>query len=924
MIKSIFTLLIQNFMKKNLLYNYKNLTLALSAYLVFDGQAANAQCPVNDQTVTPATSSINCSGSTTIDVGSTQSGVNYYLINNTNSTVVGGQIAGNGSPISLPTGTIDETTIYSVYAANPSNGVNFSSASLQYATDPTPVGLPTGNVVTVEAWVYPVSYPDGTYNGVVSYGPRNCSPSGRSFLLSMTNQGRPSMATWCNDFVPTTGPTANLNQWNHIACVLNGTSVKLYLNGYEWSGTLGINPDIISGTLNIGCTDNPGRNFNGRIDDVRIWNYARTKEEIDQQKLTCLTGTEPGLVSYFKFEEGAGTSVADIAGTNTLTLVNGASWVSGSDACSPCFATMTQSATVNIFDDPATVASSPGNFSVNIAPGTCGAVVTYTAPTFDDDCDGTGLSGVLMSGASTASGQTFSAGITTVSYMYTDSEGNETTETFQVTVVDNEAPVITNCPSDMTFNATQPGCSETLLWLEPMGEDVCAGFITAVSSHNSGDNFTEGITTVTYTFNDGNGNESTCDFDVEIINPLVGSSIDQMISCFGSNDGAIDVSLSGAVDPVSYYWTDGVSFSSTDEDLTNLAPGTYDVVATDAIGCTASGSITITEPTELEIFVDAALSPTGCGLSDGSISITASGGTESGTYDYSWSDGGSFSSTFEDLIFLPSGNYTVEVTDDNGCVSTEMISLNDPDGATLSINASSFLNLDCNGDSDGTIDLDVTLNGGATSATYDWDYDGTGDNDDIEDLNGLSAGTYSITVIDDNGCSSSISATVNEPAELIANGTSSDELFGNDGSIDLTVNGGTAPYTFDWTDSGSFTSTDEDLSDLSAGTYVVTVTDANGCTTITTVVVSSQVGIEEEDINALTVYPNPSTGIVFINTNMSDIENIQIIDASGRILMTILEFNTVIEADLSQLEKGVYFIRVNGAQKMTTATVIIE
>ena len=114
-------------MKKSLLFHFKNLTLALSAYFVFDSQLTNAQCPVNDQTVTPATSSINCSGSTTIDVGSTQSGVNYYLINNTNSTVVGGQIAGNGGAISLPTGTINETTIYSVYAANPSNGVRIFS-----------------------------------------------------------------------------------------------------------------------------------------------------------------------------------------------------------------------------------------------------------------------------------------------------------------------------------------------------------------------------------------------------------------------------------------------------------------------------------------------------------------------------------------------------------------------------------------------------------------------------------------------------------------------------------------------------------------------------------------------------------------------------------------------------------------------------
>ncbi len=178
------------------------------------------------------------------------------------------------------------------------------------------VNLPIGSVMTAEAWIYPTSYSDASYNGIVCWGGRYCS--GTSMLLSIQNNGRPSMATWCNDFVPSTGPTAVLNHWNHIACVLNGTSVTLYMNGVPISGTLGFAPNVQSTNLSIGATDYPGRYFNGRIDEVRIYNYAKTQAQILNSMNIELVGNETGLRGYWNFNNGTAQDITSFGNNGTV------------------------------------------------------------------------------------------------------------------------------------------------------------------------------------------------------------------------------------------------------------------------------------------------------------------------------------------------------------------------------------------------------------------------------------------------------------------------------------------------------------------------------------------------------------------------------------------------------------------------------
>jgi hypothetical protein len=307
------------------------------------------------------------------------------------------------------------------------------------------------------------------------------------------------------------------------------------------------------------------------------------------------------------------------------------------------------------------------------------------------------------------------------------------------------------------------------------------------------------------------------------------------VSCNGANDGSINLTVTGGADCTAYTfnWSNG----ATTEDVSNLRAGTYSVTVTDANGCSTSSSFTLTEPAQLLSSGVAATYVCGhnvscAGSNDGSINLTVTGGASCTAYTYLWSNG----ATTEDVSNLTAGNYSVTVTDANGCSTTSNFTLTEPDELRVrSITSATFecgYNISCNGASDGSIDL--TPEGGATCVayTYNWSNGAT-----TEDLGGLTAGTYNVTVTDANGCSTTASITLTQPALLQSSGIAATYACGtnvscngaNDGSINLTATGGAdcRAYTFNWSNGA----TTEDVSNLTAGTYSVTVTDANGCST---------------------------------------------------------------------------------------------
>jgi hypothetical protein len=299
------------------------------------------------------------------------------------------------------------------------------------------------------------------------------------------------------------------------------------------------------------------------------------------------------------------------------------------------------------------------------------------------------------------------------------------------------------------------------------------------------------------------------------------------VSCFGGNNGAIDITVTGGAGGYTFDWDiDGTGDFDDAEDLSSLVAGNYSGVVMDLNGCTDGGTVTITQPDLLEATLVA--TNISCnGMTDGAINMTISGGTA--TFLIDWSiDGFGDNDDAEDISALSNGSYSVVVTDANGCIANASANIIEP----TVITANAFpVDVQCNGASDGEIDLVVS--GGTGAYIYDWDNDGTGDNDDTQDLIGLSVGTYNVTVYDANGCFNTSSAGIAQPTAINTSVSSTDvTCFGlNNGTINLTVSGGVGGYTFDWDIDGTGDFDDaEDLSGLAGGTYSGVVMDANGCT----------------------------------------------------------------------------------------------
>ncbi len=323
-------------------------------------------------------------------------------------------------------------------------------------------------------------------------------------------------------------------------------------------------------------------------------------------------------------------------------------------------------------------------------------------------------------------------------------------------------------------------------------------------------NLTAGTYFVTIT--DANGCTGTVNATVtQPAAPVSGTTVVTNVACFGGNTGAINLTPTGGVGPYTFNWVGG----ATTEDRTGLTAGTYSVTITDANGCTGTVNATVTQPSA-PVSGTTVVTDVSCfGGSNGTINLTPTGGV--GPYTFNWVGG----ATTEDRTGLIAGNYSVTITDANGCTGTVSgITVTQP---SSSISGTTVVtNVACFGGNTGAINLTPT--GGVGSYTFDW-----GSGVTTEDRTGLIAGTYSVTITDANGCTGTVNATVTEPSSAVSGTTVVTNIAcfgGSTGAINLTPTGGVGPYTFDW---GSGITT-EDRTSLTAGTYSVTITDANGCT----------------------------------------------------------------------------------------------
>lgn len=288
------------------------------------------------------------------------------------------------------------------------------------------------------------------------------------------------------------------------------------------------------------------------------------------------------------------------------------------------------------------------------------------------------------------------------------------------------------------------------------------------------------------------------------------------VLCNDELTGTINTSyVTGTEDPVTFLWDNG----ATTDDLTNLPAGDYKLVATGGVtGCTMelSSTVTINQPDTIETVITG-INPVCFGNQTGSIDLTVSGGVAG--YTYAWTGG----AITEDVTNLGAGIHTVTITDANGCVFEDELEITQPDDITATFVVTP---VDCNGNSTGAIDM--TVAGGVPGYSYEWS------NAELtQNLSGLAAGSYSVLVSDAIGCVALKAQTVTEPNALAIDFMATDiDCNGNtNGSIDATVTGGVATYSYVWSNA----EITEDLATLNADMYTLTSTDANGCIVIDSV-----------------------------------------------------------------------------------------
>ena len=325
--------------------------------------------------------------------------------------------------------------------------------------------------------------------------------------------------------------------------------------------------------------------------------------------------------------------------------------------------------------------------------------------------------------------------------------------------------------------------------------------------------------TQSVTVTDQNGCEVVKSFELTQPAALTASIVTADALCNNVDDGMITVSASGGVSPLEYR-IDGVTAYQPSNEFHGVSSGAYTLTVRDANLCELPGLIATVEEAVVVAFDLSKTDVTCGGGSDGAIAISVTEGNAPFSYSL---DGSNFHSSPE-FTGLVSGNYTVTVRDVNSCTTAADIFIDQPADLIVAIDES--LSITCQGMPQGQ--LDATGSGGVPPYSYLWSNGAT-----TQRISELLAGIYSVTITDDHGCTSEATYELTEPTLLTAvaevsasyNGRDISCHGASDGAIDLSVAGGTPPYTYLWTTG----ETTEDISNLPAGYYAVEVRDSNNC-----------------------------------------------------------------------------------------------
>mgnify|MGYP000716197513 CR=1 FL=1 len=378
------------------------------------------------------------------------------------------------------------------------------------------------------------------------------------------------------------------------------------------------------------------------------------------------------------------------------------------------------------------------------------------------------------------------------------------------------------------------------------------------------------------------------------------------VTCHDGTNGYAKAVVSGGTPSYSYEW----STSGVNDEINFLSAGSYSVKVTDQNGCSIEEEVVIREPaTSVKAEQMFEFEPSCPGMSDGTIFVDAYDGMP--PYDFVWSNG----QIGPVNVDVPAGTYSVTVIDALGCTNTLTdIELAEPEA--FLVNESSKP-VTCHGDTDGSVEVLVT--GGTAPYVYYWP-DGSGS----PSKEGLRAGTYTVGILDNNGCYFTEEIMVKEPKPLVATPYTINNTLCN-ASLNVVPSGGTAPYSLEWEHgpTGGF------IGDLCPGEYTVEITDGKGCTGTRTLEVSANYSKEEISIEVI-VNPYHQNGDIVVKLPYDDLVSVHVYTPGGRLVEIITteqpseEKELHLNLDLNKYTNGVYLVEVvSGSLPSATEKIMI-
>ena len=616
---------------------------------------------------------------------------------------------------------------------------------------------------------------------------------------------------------------------------------------YGWSNgatTLSIT-NLTAGTYVFTASDASGCT---RSDTAHITTFVPLTATVASTQATSCTGT------------GSGSLIVQAGGGNSPYTYH---WINGETGVSDT-AIAPGNYTVTVTDVTGCTITASGTFTVN----TGGNTVVLNNPTIKNISCFNQNNGSIIAHVS--------GGSSPYHYVWSNTQNGDTAISLAASSYTVTATDAGGCTASATYNVTQP--TQLIMNAAAIQNIGCGVYTGSIRTSAAGGttpyayNWTEqsnsaSLTgsfisnliadTYTLTVTDANLCIDTISYIITQSRQLIIASDSVSTTCHGSSDGSVAISILSGTAPYSFIW-DGAP-ATTDSTLSNLPAGPVEVIVTDSTNCSIDRFITVNQPTAVTINLVSTTNVSCNGGSNGTITVSASGGRPG--YIYNWVN----TVTGATDTALAAGSYSVTATDLNQCTASATYSVSQP--TALSINTPNIQNIGCSGGNTGSITANVTQ--GTPPYTYKWALEPAGPFYTGQTISNLGVGTYLMGVKDANGCidTASYSITAIPLLTFTATSTPTSCFGGNNGTAHVSVTSGTPPYQYTYNNQPAVT--DSNTSNLTAGQLLIIVTDGNGCLTQNTIAVTQP--------TALSITKTSQTNVVCFGGNNGEL----VVTASG-------------------------------------------